>query len=345
MLVKEVKSMTTLNHFDFLKLCIAYGVAGIEEWNKWREEHPDIVPDLNDTELSGAVLRKADLSDTDLLAADLRGADLSDAKLNGADLSDANLSGAKLNRADLSDAKLNGANLDRVDMEEVFLKKAEMWRTNLGRARLVYADLSEADLNGADLSEADLSEANLSEAKLNGADLRWANLSWGYLREANLSDANLVGAQFVETDLTHADLTGCRIYGISVWNVQLEGTIQDNLIITNYDEPEITVDNLEVAQFIYLLLNNKKIRNVIDTIAKKVVLILGRFTPERKRVLDALRDKLREHNYSPVVFDFDPPESQDLTETVSILARLSRFIIADITDPSCIPQELYAVEI
>ncbi len=228
-------------------------------------------------------------------------------------------------------------------MEEVFLKKAEMWRTNLGRARLVYADLSEADLNGADLSEADLSEANLSEAKLNGADLRWANLSWGYLREANLSDANLVGAQFVETDLTHADLTGCRIYGISVWNVQLEGTIQDNLIITNYDEPEITVDNLEVAQFIYLLLNNKKIRNVIDTIAKKVVLILGRFTPERKRVLDALRDKLREHNYSPVVFDFDPPESQDLTETVSTLAHLARFVIVDLTDPSSAPHEMATI--
>ena len=56
-----------------------------------------------------------------------------------------------------------------------------------------------------------------------------------------------------------------------------------------------------------------------------------------------LRDELRQHNYSPVVFDFEKPVSRDLTETVSILARLSRFIIADITDPSCIPQELYAV--
>jgi hypothetical protein len=38
------------------------------------------------------------------------------------------------------------------------------------------------------------------------------------------------------------------------------------LVITRFNEPEITVDNLEVAQFIYRLLHNEKIREVIDTI-------------------------------------------------------------------------------
>ena len=91
-----------------------------------------------------------------------------------------------------------------------------------------------------------------------------------------------------------------RIYGVSAWGLKLsEDTKQHNLIITRFDEPEITVDNIEVAQFIYLLLNNQKIRDVIDTIAKKAVLILGRFTPERKAVLDALREKLRECDYLP----------------------------------------------
>jgi len=75
--------------------------------------------------------------------------------------------------------------------------------------------------------------------------------------------------------------------------VHLEGAQQHNLVITLSDEPTITVDNLKVAQFIYLLLENKEIRDVIDTVAKKAVLILGRFTPERKLVLDALRETLR----------------------------------------------------
>ena len=83
----------------------------------------------------------------------------------------------------------------------------------------------------------------------------------------------------MNTDLTGADLTGCRVHGVSAWGLKLdEKTKQRNLVITQYGEPEITVDNIEVAQFIYLMLHNQKIRDVIDTITSKAVLILGRFT-------------------------------------------------------------------
>ena len=115
------------------------------------------------------------------------------------------------------------------------------------------------------------------------------------------------------------------------------------MIITDYREPEITVDDIEVAQFIYLLLHNEKIRDVIDTLGKKAVLILGRFTANRKAVLDAIREELRKRDYLPILFDFDKPASQDLTATVSTLAHLARFVIADITDPSSIPYELATV--
>jgi hypothetical protein len=148
----------------------------------------------------------------------------------------------------------------------------------------------------------------------------------------------------VQTDLIGADLTGCRIYGISAWNVKLnDRTKQQVLIITPHWEPEVTVDDLEVAQFVYLLLHNDKIRRVIDTITSKVVLILGRFTPERKAVLDAIRKELRNRHYVPILFDFDLPAGRDITETVSLLARMARFIIADLTEPSSIPKELEAI--
>jgi Pentapeptide repeats (8 copies) len=124
-----------------------------------------------------------------------------------------------------------------------------------------------------DLSEADLSKANLRRAVLHRADLRGADLR----------GADLEAATLVDTDLTGADLTGCRIYGVSAWGLKLERTKQQNLVITRLDEPEITVDNIEVAQFVYLLLHNQKIRDVIDTIGKKGVLLLGRFTEGRPR--------------------------------------------------------------
>lgn len=87
-------------------------------------------------------------------------------------------------------------------------------------------------------------------------------------------------------------------------------------------------------------MNNDRLRKVIQTITSKVVLILGRFTPERKAVLDALRDELRSCDYLPVLFDFEEPSNQTIDETVATLAGMARFVIADLTDAKSILQEL-----
>ena len=52
---------------------------------------------------------------------------------------------------------------------------------------------------------------------------------------------------------------------------------------------------------------------------------------------------MRKRDYLPILFDFDVPATRDITETVTLLARVSRFIIADLTDPSSIPKELEAI--
>jgi hypothetical protein len=233
---------------------------------------------------------------------------------------------------DLSEADLSG-----VDFSGAILKGAIL------RAVLSFANLFSANLSVANLRRADLLRADLSRADLSGANLRRADLVETDLSGANLSEANLSKGVLVETNLASADLMGCRVYGISAWKLNSEGANQSNLIISDDDEPIITVDNLEVAQFIYLLLHNEKIRHIIDTITSKVVLILGRFTPERKAVLDAMRDELRRRDYLPILFDFEKPSSRDLTKTISTLAHMARFVIADITDAKSIPQELQRI--
>jgi hypothetical protein len=162
---------------------------------------------------------------------------------------------------------------------------------------------------------------------------------------ANLSSSNLTLATLLQTNLRGASISNSAVYGVSAWDLQLDGCEQDGLIVWKggSTDPRILVDNLEVAQFIYLLLNNQKIRHVIDTITSKVVLILGRFSPERKAVLDAIRDELRKRDYLPVLFDFERPSSRDITETVSTLAHMAKFVIADITEARSIPQELMAI--
>jgi hypothetical protein len=151
------------------------------------------------------------------------------------------------------------------------------------------------------------------------------------------------GAVLVQTNLTDAVLSKCHVHGLSAWGVKLsEGTKQQDLVITDVGEPEVTVDNIEVAQFVYLLLHNEKIRDVIDTVGKKGVLLLGRFTEGRIVVLERLREELRKRGYLPIVFNFDKPETKDFTETVRLLAGLSKFVIADITNPKSSPLELQA---
>jgi uncharacterized protein YjbI with pentapeptide repeats len=351
---------------------------GVAAWNKWRDqEAPGFKGDLSGANLRGADLSGADLRGADLSGADLRGADLSGADLSGvvfwgADLRKADLSkaslveadlrladprGANLARADLSKANLieahlsgenlAGANLSTADLSGAVLSEANLRGANLSGARLSGANLSGADLSGADLSGALLGGANLSGASLRGASLFHALLENAHLRKANLIEADLTSANLriatlVDADLTGANLTGCSIYGISAWNLKLHKTKQQDLVITRPEEPTVTVDNIEVAQFVYLLLHNEKIRDVIDTIGKKGVLLLGRFTEGRMVVLERLREKLRSLGFVPIVFNFDKPETKDFSETVRLLASLSKFVIVDITNPRSAPLELQA---
>ena len=59
-------------------------------------------------------------------------------------------------------------------------------------------------------------------------------------------------------------------------------------------------------------------------------------------MLERLREELRKRGYVPIVFNFDKPETKDFTETVRLLAGLSKFVIADITNPKSSPLELQA---
>jgi uncharacterized protein YjbI with pentapeptide repeats len=300
------------------------GREGVKEWNK-RRRLGEAIPDLSEARLAGLSLFRANLTD-----ARLANADLSGVRLSHANLSNATIFGARLPNARLTGANLRGAYMARADLTIAHLRGAD-----LQEAYLTHVTFRKADLSGANLSNANLLEADLTGADLSGA---------------NLSGANLQRARLVDTNLSYADLSGARVYGISAWNVNLAGTNQSNLLLTSIpgyigqaEEPLITVDNLDVAQFIYLLLNNEKIRDVINSITTKLVLILGRFSTERKAVLDAMRLRLRELGYCPILFDFGTPSTRDTHETLTTLARLSRFVVADITDPRSVPQELVGI--
>ena len=161
---------------------------------------------------------------------------------------------------------------------------------------------------------------------------------------ADLEGANLMCTQLVRADFSGANLTGCRVYGTSAWDVKLEGTKQEELVITPPGEPgeaAVTVDDLHVAQFVFLLLNHKELRLVLRSVTERGVLLLGRFGGGGIEVLKTIAEQLRKRKYLPMIFDFPPNPDRNYTETVQTLVGLSKFVVVDLSGPS-IPQELYA---
>ena len=262
---------------------------------------------LEEADLSDAKLADANLEQARLVNADFSAANLEGTRLTGTDLTHACFRRANLDSADLRGIfnyfnridDSGGANFEAATLREANLLHTDLSESNftdadLSQARLFKADLRQTTFVRAKLNQARANEANFTAANLELADLADADVVGSVFRQANLRKANLaraclIEALFEEADLTGADLRGANlkrsimvgtildetqcdgalVHGISVWDISCIRASQRDLVITGPREPTITVDDLEVAQFVYLLLKREKLRNVIDTITSK----------------------------------------------------------------------------
>jgi len=137
------KNMPIEEHLNKIK-------QGVDAWNQWREENPEIFPDLTQADIRGCQLQKINLSNTDLKEAKLQYS---------------NLTGAILEKADLNNAKLLETNLQSANLKNTNLSGAGLLESNLQ-----FADLENANLEGAQLNEGTIfNQTNLKGAKLMNA--------------------------------------------------------------------------------------------------------------------------------------------------------------------------------
>ena len=235
--------------------------------------------------------------------------------------------------------------------------RVEFAKRTLAGYDFSYTNLCQAKMQGLHLQHANFHQAILAKANLSGAHLEGANFCRTDLYETNLQNAflaraNLQGVQMVRTNLVGADCRGCKVYGLSAWDLKLDQPpVKQHLDVryrpsyaprANQDDEKVEVEGLDLAAFMYLTLSNRNISRIIEAAGQKWVLLLGRFT-QRKSVLNAIAEVLRQSQLTPIIFDFPPPKKRDLIETVMLLAGMSALVIVEITNPRSTPMELQAI--
>jgi uncharacterized protein YjbI with pentapeptide repeats len=282
---------------------------GTKHWNAWRTSNPDIRPDLSHIDFTSEFPSE-----------------------NGV----YNL--PHFEQCDFSSC----------DMRMSSLRNGTFMHCSFIDAYLPYADLVDAYFQSCTFGNAMMRVARIGSATFASCEFVHSDLSYCSAQETDFTDSRILYSKlehvaFAGTVFTNARIEDCQVHGISTWDVKTTRLKQKNLVITTEGQAEINVDSIEIAQFLYLIINNKKIRHVIDTITSKVVLILGNFSPETKKRLNSARTQLRGHGYVPVMFDFAPPTSRNLMETVLTIANMAAFVVADLTKPRSIPHELSAI--
>lgn len=282
----------------------------------------------------------------------------------------ADFSESEFSECDLAGAKLWGASFWRSRLRDTSLRQSVMAGGNLAGAEFHGCDCDESDLSCSHLGGVRATKTTFRKGSFRSCDMAGADFGAAHVRRLNnwrisptgsayescqheyhaidcagadFTGALLEGASLVRTNLNHALLVDVAVYGASVWSVSLEGARQRNIRVTAFDEPPMTVDSLPMAQFIHLLRSANSLRDVIDEVTSKAVLILGRFGQGGLERLRVMAGVVREQGMSPIIFDWDPPRSRDLLETVCVLGRLSSFVLVDLTDPSSVPAEFMAI--
>jgi uncharacterized protein YjbI with pentapeptide repeats len=179
--------MANPEHFDMIN-------QDVDTWNEWREENPDIKPDVSETNLIIPTLSMANLTDVNFYGTDLTGVDF-----QGADLE-----GANLEKTNLLTAVFDDANLQRVNFTNANLRHVDFISANLVLANFFMADLKSADLSRATLISANFFNANLTLANFSWARLQGVNFTRAILIRANFEDAILKSTIFSENDLSRA---------------------------------------------------------------------------------------------------------------------------------------------
>jgi uncharacterized protein YjbI with pentapeptide repeats len=242
--------------------------------------------------------------------------------------------------------QLKGKN--RMDFSGINLSRASLYRAFAEGLNLRNAVFEGSHVEEGDFSRADFRGATFRSTTFNKTIVTGANRDGATFVNCNFNRVNLVGALFRVKEITET-----VVYGIAAWDLVTSDEMkQSKLVIEKTYEfysdliqqgkIPMTVDDIELAQFVYYLNDHKKMRETLNILNDKGVLLLGRFKDGGLERLYSIREWLQRRGYMAMIFGFARPDNLSLTETVVTMAGLSKFIFVDLPGAS-VPAELQAV--
>jgi len=219
------------------------------------------------------------------------------------------------------------------------LEGVTIYHANAEALTLSNATFKDVIFEEGDFSRANFSNCHFINTRFNKTILTDADFQDAIFENCNLNRVNLTNANFCVKAIEET-----VVYGISAWDLHTcPDSIQSKLVIEKtygfYSDIiaegriPMMVDDIELAQFIYYLTNHKKLRETINVMNSRSVLLLGRFKNGGLERLYEIREWLLARNYLPMIFDFERPASMDLVEVIVTMGGLCKFVIADLSGP------------
>jgi len=253
-------------HIDILK-------KGVDVWNQWRLDNPELKPYLSfvtllTMELKGINFKDAHFRNTNFIKIDLTGADF-----RGATLKNTIFTNTVINNADLRGTDFRFSEFKNIKIKKTQLNNAHFFKisglpdiiekglTNgfFSQARLIEnikngflnlqgVYLRNASLCNSNLQHVDFSESDLVWTNFSGSDLSCANFQNADLRKTTFNETNLCGTLFNNTDFRGSKITNSNLSCASLTNSNLSGS-------------DLSFSNLEKVDLSKAILANTILKN------------------------------------------------------------------------------------
>ena len=315
---------------------------------------------VHDEDFSRLERQNIDVSAVTFLRCNFSYSTISDSILDGATFSHCPMDSVTIEHTSADDVGFESSDLQRARLRDVdvngcrfrggSLRNADLWLARFRNGEFRQTEMGWLTASGGSFDSVQFFDTELDGARFLSVGFRGASFENVQLPHSVWSDIKLEDSRWRNVDLRHASFfrvncdgasfENCNVFGLGVCELAGQLRRESRLLCGEGPDP-LLLNDLRFAPFLHELAYEDAFGRVVEALTAKFVLILGRFTDDRKPILDRLRRALRHFGYVPHLVDYDCKQSW--LHVVKTAAMCSRFVIADLTEPRSVPAEVVEI--